>query len=170
MVIAFPQSFAQARQLRSNLFAPMEDWPWEPHPCYHCGRACVLHCYYPVLLCMDCDARARSLFLVPFLRQRLLAEPPPDVVTSIAKFAGPCLDMRRRLYYLRALFECNFSLFTDVAPGGVIRGGREDILDRILSYLGFRGTRAQIWRRPQSEASQRSLYVVRDASDDEDLR
>merc|ERR1711965_724055 len=133
---------------------------WTPHLCYHCGRTCVLHCYYPVLLCMDCDARARSLFLVPLLRQRLSAEPSPDVVTSIAKFAGPCLEMRRRLYYLREVFERKFCLFTDVAPCGVINC-REDILDRILSYLGFLGTGAQVWRRSQSQTSQRSLYVVR---------
>ena len=133
---------------------------WAPHLCYHCGRMCVLHCYYPVLLCVDCDARARSLFLVPFLRQRLSAEPSPDVVTSIAKFAGPCLEMRRRLYYLRAVFERKFCLFTDLAPCGVINR-REDILDRILSYLGFLGTGAEVWRRSQNQTSQRSLYVVR---------
>ena len=132
--------------------------------CYLCGGWIDERCYRRVLICLDCDARKRSMFLLPLLRQRLSVEPTPEIVTTIAMFAGPCLNMRRRLYHLREILEADnscFEFFCDYAVGGNI-SYNEDILDRILSFLGCIGDVCVVYARSDANClGSRSLYVVR---------
>ena len=110
-----------------------------PLTCTLCRDRLVENCYHRVLICMDCDARARSLFVLPIL---LRMEPTPEMVTMIAKFAGPCLDMRRQLYHLRAVllaYNSDFHYFCDHSGGPGLISCNEEILDRILSFLGCIG-------------------------------
>ena len=110
--------------------------------CYLCEDRLVERCYHRVLICMDCDARARSLFVLPILRQRLRMEPTLEMVMTIARFAGPCLDMRRKLHYLRAVllsYNSRFHHFIEDYGGPGVISCNEEILDRILSFLGCIG-------------------------------
>ena len=134
--------------------------------CYLCGDRLVERCYRKVLICMECDARARSLFVLPILRQRLRMEPTPEMVMTVARFAGPCLDMRRKFHYLRAVllaYNSDFHYFCDHSGGPGLISCNEDIMDRILSFLGCIGDVSVVYRRSERHRLRtRSLYVVRE--------
>ena len=138
-----------------------------PYKCYLCRDRLVEPCYQTVLICMDCDARARSLLVLPILRQRLRIEPTPETVMTIARFAGPCLDMRRKLYHLRAVllsYNSPFVFFIDHSGGPGLISCNEEILDRILSFLGSIGDIIQLYERSKHDRrySCSPLYVVRE--------
>ena len=123
-------------------------------------------CYLHVLICLECDARARSLFVVPILRQRLEMEPNPEIVMSIARFAGPYLDMRRKLFFLRAVllgYNSYFHMFCDFSGGPGLITSNEEILDRILSFLGAIGDMARVCvDKKRNHPRTRNLYVERE--------
>ena len=137
-----------------------------PYTCTLCRDRLVEKCYHRVLICMDCDARARSLFVLPILRQRLRMEPTPEMVTMIAKFAGPCLDMRRRLYHLRAVllaYNSDFHYFCDRSGGPGLISCNEEILDRILNFLGSIGDISIVCvDSNRNHPRTRNLYVMKE--------
>ena len=137
-----------------------------PCKCYICEDRLVELCYHPVLICMDCDARARSLFVLPILRQRLHMEPNPEMVMSIARFAGPCLHLRRRLFFLREVLLADnsyFHWFCDLSGCLGYISCNEEILDRILSFLGGIGDILQVhFDTRRNHPRTRNMYVTRE--------
>ena len=136
-----------------------------PYKCYLCEDRTVDCTYRQVLICAECDALSRSQFIFPILRQRLRMEPTLDMVMTISRFAGPCLEMRRRLHHLRAVllsYNSYFHVFCDHSGGPGLISCNEEILDRILSFLGGIGDIISVYGdRNRNHPRTRDLYVQR---------
>lgn len=137
-----------------------------PFKCYLCKDRLVECTFHQVLICAECDAIARSQFILPILRQRLRMEPTPEMVMTISRFAGPCLEMRRRLDHLRAVLlsaDSIFYVFCDYSGGPGLISCNEEILDRILSFLGGIGDIIRVCvDRRRNHPRTRDLYVQRE--------
>jgi hypothetical protein len=120
--MASPALFSRSRCRRCELFVV--------EPC---------HLDWPEL-CSECEVRCRCPFVAVFLRHILRLEPGADMVAAVAGFFATNRTLRQRLHFLHNVLlsrnSCfrQFTYFYAGISGNISQ--TEDVLDRIMSFLG----------------------------------
>ena len=114
---------------------------FSPELCGRCERLVVEPCYPDgPEVCSECEVRCRCPFVAVFLRHILRREPPTDMVATVAGFYATNRAPGRRLHFLHNVLLSRNSCFRPFTfCGGGVDGSisqTEDVLDRIMSFLG----------------------------------
>ena len=129
---------------------------FSPELCDRCERFVVEPCYpdWPEV-CSECEVRGRCPFVAVFLRHILRREPLTDMVATVAGFCATNRTPGRRLHFLHSVLLSRNSCFRQFTfCGGGFDGSisqTEDVLDRIMSFLG-KGMLQYIEWRPNRQA------------------
>ena len=137
-------SGAQRGKLHAAQTLPHTDHPmgsralFLPERCHRCERLTVAPCYptWPDV-CPSCEVNDRSPHVANLLKHILRREPPTDMVATVTNFCATYRTTGWRLHFLHCVLLSRDSCFRRFTfSGGGNISPTEDVLDRIMSYLG----------------------------------